>query len=184
MNSIKSRRSIRKYTDKPLDKEVIFNILNAGHLAPSAKNRQPWYFVVLQNEYKDEVANIMLKYSDKVSKEEYETQQCRSSVKNTAEIIKEAPVLILIFKNKDENWSIGDNLSIGACVENMLLYATENNIGSLWVRDTYCVSDELSEQYGDGKELVCSVVLGYSAESPSARPRNNLDDRVKWYGVK
>lgn len=63
MNSIKNRRSIRKYTNKSLDKETVLEILNAGRLAPSAKNRQPWYFVVLQNKCKDEVADKMLTYT-------------------------------------------------------------------------------------------------------------------------
>lgn len=181
MNSIKNRRSIRKYTNKSLDKETVLEILNAGRLAPSAKNRQPWYFVVLQNKCKDEVADKMLTYTKGVHGKDCETLKYKSSIEATAKIIKEAPVLILIFKNKDENWNIGDNLSIGACVENMLLCATENGIGSLWIRDTYCVSDDLAKQYGDGKELVCSIILGYSAESPNARPRKNLDDIVKWY---
>lgn len=45
IKAIKGRRSIRKYKDIDVDKEIILDIFNAGRLAPSAKNRQPWYFV-------------------------------------------------------------------------------------------------------------------------------------------
>lgn len=45
---IKLRSSTRKYIDKPIPKETIYDILNATRYAPSPKNRQPWRFVVLQ----------------------------------------------------------------------------------------------------------------------------------------
>ena len=45
---IDSRRSIRKFQDKPLARQDIREILQAGIKAPSAKNRQPWRYVVVQ----------------------------------------------------------------------------------------------------------------------------------------
>lgn len=44
--AIKNRRSIRKYKDTPVSREQIVEILHAGMLAPSSKNRQPWKFIV------------------------------------------------------------------------------------------------------------------------------------------
>ena len=44
--SIENRRSIRKYQDAPVSRALLEQILRAGNLAPSAKNRQPWRFVV------------------------------------------------------------------------------------------------------------------------------------------
>ena len=46
IEEIKNRKSIRKYKNEAVDKEVIVQILQAGVLAPSSKNRQPWKFVV------------------------------------------------------------------------------------------------------------------------------------------
>lgn len=179
---IENRRSVRKYKDLPLDKKVINEILKAGRLAPSAKNRQPWNFVVLQGDSKNEVTNLMLKYADEPEKLTLETekQKCKSSVKSTARVILQAPVLVLVFKEKAEEWNIGDNLSIGACIENMLLQALELNVDSLWIRDTYCVAKELAEKYNQDKELVCSVAFGYGAEAPTARPRKPMKDIVTW----
>lgn len=45
-NSIYSRRSIRKYSDKQVPKEMIEQIIEAGVMSPSAKNRQPWKYIV------------------------------------------------------------------------------------------------------------------------------------------
>ena len=47
INAIKQRRSIRKFKDVSISKKQINEILNCGRLAPSAKNRQPWKFVVI-----------------------------------------------------------------------------------------------------------------------------------------
>lgn len=181
MKNIRDRRSIRKYKQKEISKETILNILEAGRLAPSAKNRQPWHFVVLQGIKKDNTADLMEKYAELAEKEEYETQNCKSSVRATAKVIKQAFVLILIFKDIDDNWTIGDNLSIGACVENMLLYATDIGLGSLWIRDTYCISKEMSELYSKDKELSCAIALGYPEENPPMRSRKDLNKIVDWF---
>jgi nitroreductase len=43
----KERRSIRAYTDQPLSREKLEKILEAGRLAPSARNVEPWHFIVV-----------------------------------------------------------------------------------------------------------------------------------------
>lgn len=76
----------------------------------------------------------------------------------------------------------GDNLSIGACVENMCLRATDLGIGSLWIRDTACVSEGIAKFLGhENMELNCALSLGYSDQSPKMRPRKNLEDIVEWF---
>ena len=49
MDSIQKRRSIRKYEDRQIEKNDIEEIIKAGMLAPSAKNRQPWKYIVYCN---------------------------------------------------------------------------------------------------------------------------------------
>lgn len=178
---IKNRRSIRNFKKQPLEESILKEILEAGRLAPSAKNRQPWYFVVLQGRYKDEIADIMIEYANKTDKEDYETKHCKSSVKATANVIRKAPVLVLVYKEADSEWNIGDTLSIGACIENMILQATDLGLGSLWIRDTYCLSKEITDKYCKEKELICSVAFGYSNETPKVRPRKSLNNIVTWW---
>jgi nitroreductase len=50
IDQILSRRSIRKFKDEAVSEEVLNNILEAGRLAPSATNNQPWYFVIVRDE--------------------------------------------------------------------------------------------------------------------------------------
>ncbi len=61
MDYIKERRSIRKYKAQSLDKRIIEEIIKAGILAPSAKNRQPWKFIVYSGKSKNELLAEMEK---------------------------------------------------------------------------------------------------------------------------
>lgn len=180
--AIEERRSIRKYLDKKVPRDIILDILNCGHLAPSAKNNQPWYFVVVNNKLKDQIVNIMLNFVknlDENQKGEYNT------VVFTSQIIKKAPHLILIYKkkSKDLNWLINDTLSLGAAIENMCLRATDLNIGSLWIRDIDCVSKEIERLItipNQDLELSSALTIGYKDQSPHARPRQDLNTLIKW----
>lgn len=175
-NVIKERRSIRKFKKEDISKEIVEDVINCGRLAPSAKNRQPWYFVILKKDMKNKVADLMFDYAKQ------ETTHSISGVKATAKIVKEAPILILIFKQKDNDWIISDNLSVGACVENMCLRATDLGLGSLWIRDTVYVENEITNIFGPkDMELNCALVLGYSNSSPKQKSRKELIKIVKWY---
>lgn len=183
IEAIKKRRSIRSFSSKNISKKILENILNCGRLAPSAKNRQPWYFVILKNDIKNEVANLMIDYT-KNNDENMERKKLKvpSSVKETANVIKQAPVLILIFREKDDNWLVGDNLSIGACVENMCLRATDLGLGSLWIRDIVYVSDQVAKILGhEDLELNCALSIGIPNQKPKQRPRKELKDIMEWY---
>lgn len=108
--------------------------------------------------------------------------KCNNSVKPTAKAILEVSTLILIFRPKDNDWIVGDNLSIGACVENMCLRATDLGLGSLWIRDIVYNSQEIASFVDkDNLELNCALAIGVSNQNPKARPRNDLKDIVEWY---
>ena len=183
IEAIESRKSIRNFKNEEISKDIIEDILNCGRLAPSAKNRQPWYFVILKNDMKDKVADLMIEYTkNNDEREEEKRLNSPSSVARTADVIKQAPVLVIIFREKDDNWLIGDNLSIGACVENMCLRATDLGLGSLWIRDIVYVSEKVAEILGHRDlELNCAVALGIPNQNPKQRPRKELKDIMEWY---
>ena len=182
VKSIEDRRSIRNYTDKKISEDIVKDILNCGRLAPSAKNRQPWYFVVAQNQIKDKIADMMTNYAINAD-DTIESARIghKSSVNSTANIIKQAPILILVFREKNDNWIIGDNLSIGACVQNMCLRATDLGLGTLWIRDIVYVAEDVAKMLGHSElELNCALSLGYPNETPKMRPRKKLEDIIEW----
>lgn len=191
---IYSRRSIRKYTNKPVPHSIIEKIIDAGRVAPSAKNRQPWKYLVYSGEAKARLLSIMKKGIDM---EEINPRLPLSvngipDAKNTLQIMETAPVVMIVLNTNgkspfvqldvDERFSeMNDLLSIGASIENILLKAEELNIGTLWIGNTCFAYQELMEYIGSTAELVGAVALGYKAEAPAMRPRKKIEDIMVYF---
>ena len=150
IEAIKNRRSIRKYKNEAVDKEAIVQILQAGMLAPSSKNRQPWKFVVATESAKAEACQAMEEGIRREKKEPFipDSSPYINGAEHTLRIMQQAPVLIFIVNtlatpfNKelsmDERVSeICNAQSIGAAIENMTLEATAQGLGSLWICDSF-----------------------------------------------
>lgn len=192
--AIYNRRSIRKYKEEPIACFIIEQIIDAGRVAPSAKNRQPWKYLVYSGEAKDRLIGIM---KAGIETEEISPRLPLSvdgipDAKNTLWIMENAPVIILILNmngkspffqlNIDERFTeINDLLSIGASVENMLLKAEELNVGTLWIGNTCFAYQELTTYIGLDVELVGAIALGYKAEQPSMRPRKKIEDIIAYF---
>lgn len=176
---LQKRRSIRMYKDDAVSDDLIEKVLEAGRLAPSAKNGQPWTFAVLSKEKKDKVAAIMKGYFPEKGVEDFTPRYAVTS-KYTARTILHAPVLILILRKYapfGELLKYTDLLSIGAAIENMCLQAADLGLGSLWIRDT-CYTEEIITNYLGLQEyeLVSALALGYAANDPSPVARKALDE--------
>lgn len=181
LDVIKKRRSIRKFKNIDIKKEKIEDIIKCGLLAPSAKNRQPWTLAVVKNKNKDNIVKIAMD-NFKQAKINRNKNLYKSTIEETIRFINEASVLILIFKKKDEYWTISDTLSIGACLENMCLRATDLGIGSVCIRDLYYVSKLIEKYIGKPNlELSCALALGIPNETPDKIERKKIEDIVKWY---
>lgn len=181
--AIENRRSIRKYKCKEVANDLIEDLIECARLAPSAKNRQPWEFLIVKNSTKNEIADLMLeKEKERNISLENKLLNEKSSVKATAKIIKEAPILILVFKQYNENWNIGDNLSIGAAIEHICLRATDLGLGSLWIRDTVYSQKEIAKLVGyENMELISAIAVGYPDEEPKQILRKKLEEILKWF---
>lgn len=193
-NPIYNRRSIRKYSDKPVSKELIEQIIDAGRVAPSAKNRQPWRYIVFGGQDKTEFLEIM---KQGILREEKESaclpnsKQGIPDAKHTLEIMKQAPILIVVLNTNGRTpfapvdsdnriTEICDTLSIGASIENMLLKATEMELGTLWIANTCYAYNELTQYLGTNHQLIGAIALGYGEEAPGERPRKKLEDIVEF----
>lgn len=196
IREIKERRSIRKYKPVPVPEEAVKEIIRAGMLAPSSKNRQPWKFVIATGHAKEEVLTCMEKGLEREKVEPLipESAPYISGAENTLRIMYEAPVLIFITGalakelhktlNTDERiGEICNAQSVGAAIENMTLTATGLGLGSLWICDSFFAQQELNEWLGnDGEygELYAVLAVGYADEDPAARPRKLVEEVVEW----
>ncbi len=155
LKAIMTRRSIRKYTDKPVSDEIIKKLLEAGMAAPSAGNQQAWHFVVINNrQILDEIPNIH-PYS---------------------QMLTQAPVAILVCGNvEDERYKGYWVQDCSAATENILLAAHGLGLGAVWL-GVYPRKDRVDgicELLNIPKHIVplSLISIGYPAEEKSKANR-------------
>lgn len=194
IQEIENRRSIRKYKPDAVSKEILEHIIYSATLAPSAKNRQPWKFIVYQGDAKERLVTAMEKGLEREKNGITDLPGFAYGLPDavyTLEIMKAVPVLVTVLNTNGGTFyeEIGveqrivescDSLSIGAAVENMLLRATELGVGSLWIANTCFAYHELVREIGTKDQLTGVVALGYGDEAPAPRPRKAWDDVVEY----
>ena len=161
---IENRRSIRKFQNKEISNEIIDDLIYHGSLAPSAHNKQHWYYVVVRGDLKKQIGDLLAN-SD------------RGSVIVTSNVIKECSALILVYNNVEDIYA---HMSIGASIQNILLRATELDLGSLWIGYVTTVSEEVNKLVNVDKELISAIAVGYKDENPVKRPRKSMDEIRKY----
>lgn len=112
-NLIKNRRSIRNFTDQPIDIELVKKIIKLGTYAPSACNIQGWHFIIVKDQKtKDRMVDL-----------------------GSSAIIKNAPIGILVLYDKrTKNTEYQDYIqSAAAAIQNILLSAHAHNLGACWI---------------------------------------------------
>ena len=112
MNNIFTRVSIRKYQDRPVEKEKTMAILRAAMQAPSAANQQPWEFYVVTNK------EILKKLSE---------------VSPYAGMTKDAPAAIVSVYRKDCKIPAYAHIDLSIAMENLWLETDAQGLGGVWL---------------------------------------------------
>jgi nitroreductase len=130
------RRSIRTYQDKPVPREKLEKILEAGRLAPSAKNIEPWHFIAVTNAEKRKALSGGM----------------------WAKFLSQAPLVIVACGDKkaSPDWYAID---VALAVENMILTATSEGLGSFNEKDVKAVV-KVPENF----EVLLMLAVGYTGE--------------------
>jgi nitroreductase len=160
---MKKRCSVRKYQDKPLEREVLLKVLEAGRVAPSACNKQPWHFIVVQEKgLKERIGGSWA---------------------------AKAPALIVICGDHRKSWCRQDgkdhcDIDIAIAVDHMTLAATDLGLGTCWICwfDAFQCAQEL--KLPDRIEPIVLLPIGYPAETSNPqrhdKARKPLDEIVSW----
>lgn len=166
-----TRRSVRKYTDQKIDKETILQLIKAAQYAPTAHNKQPWEFLVVDD--KEMLAHLR-------------------HVQRWTSFAKDAACVVLVCGDKnnsfsrdkeDEKWSFVD-VDCALATQNLLLAAHAKGIGTC-----YCgaapmqkVIDSLSEYLNLPENIrpFSIVVMGYPAETPKEPEGRYKPEKVHW----
>lgn len=187
MEALMKRRSIRSFSSEPIPDEVLEQILAAGAQAPSAKNRQPWRFIVVRGEKKAEILLVIREGLDKWKARGEET----GSAEGTLNAVAQAPVTVFIFNpegmhpwlTRSVHESFGDLMniqSVGAAIENMAVAAYALGVGSLWNGDVTYSYDEVCKFLGQDCQMVAAMSFGYPAGRPGPTTRRPLSETVIW----
>jgi len=148
-----SRRSIRAFEERDVSDDTIRRILDVARYAPSAKNSQPWEFVVIRDG---------------------ETKKRLASIHRYAYPLQRAPVAIAVLC--DPKLSPDSYLVDCANVTIYLMLAAHAlGLGTVWIQSLRNIK-EIREIIGapEGKVPVALIALGWPAERPEARPRRDL----------
>ncbi len=164
VETLKTRRSVRKFLDKSIPKEIIEDIINCARLAPSANNIQPWEFVVATEE---------------------STRKKLSEICDHGKFIKDAPVCIVVFC-KNTKYYLEDG---SAATQNILIACHSYGLGACWVAgDKKHYAEEIRKLLSvprkllsvpDDYKLISLIPVGYPFENPKPRKRK-LDEVIHW----
>jgi nitroreductase len=162
---IVSRRTVRQFEQKPIDKKILKEMVNAGRLAPSAANRQPLEFIVVKK--KDMCQKIFpcLKWAAYIAPKG-DPQSGKEPVSYIVTLVNKE------IKDSQYEWDIG------AAVENMILAGWEKGIASCWLLSVERTEVrrllKIPESYGIDSVLA----LGYPAEKPVSE---DMKDSIKYW---
>jgi nitroreductase len=187
IEAIEGRRSIRRFSADPVPRELVERVLAASVQSPSAKNRQPWRFVVLEGAENEKLSRLMLQGAAHLRERGEDVGSCE----NSAGVVSQAPVTVLVFNAAYSHdgfifdhviYNAPDIQSIGAMIQTMLLAAYDQGLGSLWICDILYAYTLIREWLGRREELVAAISLGYADEAPEARPRQSWRELTEWRG--
>lgn len=193
-SAIDKRRSIRKFSEREISEGLIRQILHAATQAPSSKNRQPWRFVVVSSpSAKDKMLAAMNSGLEReaIRPKLPGSKHYLSGAKHTLQIMKQAPVTVFVMNpsckwqtlpvsTEEHFYRLADMQSIGAAIQNMLLSATNMELGTLWNCDIFFAYEEICRWLETDEQIVAAISIGYPAENPMARPRKPVDDVTTW----
>ncbi len=171
---VKTRQSVRSYTERQVEREKIEKCLEAAHLAPSANNSQPWKFIVVDDE----------ELKNKVAKETF------SNVVPFNKFSLKAPVLVVVITEKPNLASqIGGAIKktqfnlvdIGIAVEHFCLQAAEENLGTCilgWFNKKG-VKKVLNIPQNNDVDIV--ITLGYPKTDTLREKKRKDIDKIRAY---
>lgn len=168
LDNIATRTSIRDYEARPVEKEKIEKMLRAAMAAPTAMNKQPWHFVVVDQR------NVL---------------DALAGANPYAKMLKKAPLAIVVCGNTDKMIEGGGRdfwiQDASAATENLLLAAHAMGLGAVWTgaypSEERCISISKVLSLSDNLIPLNMIVVGYPAEQP--QPKQKFKEENISYNV-
>lgn len=189
LDSIHARRSVRVFTDQPVSDADLFTILDAANMAPSAHNQQSWRFLILRNEKKHGLAELITQRAGdfprtsgillRMASRSIISAPVVIAVANTGELIRHGQELFKVEKDFARDFFRTMEIqSSAAAVENLLIAATALGLGSVWLGILFLLKDDVLRFLGEPEgEFMAVIPVGYPAkttEGPKKRPLETI----------
>ncbi len=190
---LRGRRSVRKFQDRPVPRELIEQILEAARWAPSPHGRQPWRFIVLT---RPELKNLLADRMGETWRHNLQMDGQDSEVVNlrldkSRQRILNAPVIILpclypedLDRYPDERRQADETTmaiqSIGAAIQNMLLMAYDLGLDAGWMCAPLFCPEIVCDALNLDTRLIpqAMITVGYAAADPQRRERLPLSNLI------
>lgn len=159
IKAIITRRSIRKYKNKPIDKKLIMKLIKIGMTAPSAGNEQPWHYIIIDD---SEILNKITKFHPH------------------SKMLEQAYCAILVcfdkYLEKHKDMSVQD---CSASTQNIMIAANSFGIGSVWLgvfpREERIIGIKKLFKLPENIMPFSIISMGYPAEKKEIEDRGKID---------
>ena len=156
LDLVQERRSVRRFSERPVSNEEITDLLEAARLAPSASNRQPWHFIVVKDE---------------------EKRRELAKISGNQRFVGEAPVVVAAIALEPERVMTCEvptyAVDLAIAVDHITLAAADMGLGSCWIgkfhQDEAMRLLEVPAEY----KVVALLPVGYPADQPKEKSRKS-----------
>lgn len=173
---VQARRSIRRFMDKPVEREKILTCIEAARLAPSADNVQPWRFLIIDE------PELIAKFS----------REAFSGIYFPTKFAAKAPVIIIILARLDIIANrIGKQIQnihfylidIGIAGEHLVLQAEELGLGTCWIGWFNPRKARKFFKIPRKYKIVSLMAMGYYEKKPSKVKKRKRLEEITWFNT-
>ena len=197
---LEARCSVRSFKSDKIKPDDLKEMVRLGAMAPSVNNYQPWKFIVITN--RELLQNMAKIVAETISALPLNSSQSASNILSQVEwfatFFREAPAVIALTMEKAETVleksvtlspeeinrmrNFPDIQSAGACIQNILLAATDLGYGACWLSAPLMAKQELEKllEIPDSSSLMAFVAIGKPMHTPKPKNRKNIDEILSW----
>ena len=160
LKAIYERRSVRRFEDAPVSRDLVMAAVKAASWAPSGLNNQPWRFALIW---------------------EKETKEALAALTRYSATLNSSAMLVAVFMDRDASYDrTKDCQAVGACLQNLLLTLHSFGLGAVWIGEILKNGDRAIEvlKLPERLELMAVVAVGHPAHSKQSSQRRPIEELI------